>query len=101
MKPISQMWLDKLNKGEFIPCSAIHENSCGSNAFRKWKIVVKAAAKFYILYYFILNAFKNRTELKCNPIKWLKKTLKMVLRSALFVSLHVASFWYFVCFFRN
>ena len=54
------MWLDKLAKGEFIPCSAIHAQSCSSNAFRKWKIVFLAALKYYIPYFVIFQLAKSR-----------------------------------------
>ena len=46
--PLSQAMLDRVYRGEFIPCSAMHPHSCEMNALKKWWVVFAMAYKFYI-----------------------------------------------------
>ena len=46
--PISKHYLDMVYRGEFVPCSVVHDHSCEMNALKKWVIVFTMAYKFYI-----------------------------------------------------
>ena len=101
VKPISEEWLLKVYKGEHIPCGVIHDHSCEWNALRKFMLVFNMAYKFYIPIHILPALIFKRKRLMKEPMKILKACLKNILKSSMFISTYVATFWYFCCKFRN
>ena len=98
---MSQEWLDKVYRGEFVPCKVIHDHSCEWNALRKFWLVFSMAYKFYIPIHVLPAVIFKRKRLMKEPIKILKACIKNIIKSSLFISIYVASFWYFCCLSRN
>ena len=99
--PISKHYLDMVYRGEFVPCSVVHDHSCEMNALKKWVIVFTMAYKFYIPIHVLPTLIFKRNQIFQKPIEILKKCLKNIIMSSMFISVYVSSFWYFCCVFRN
>ena len=100
-KPISQFWLDKVRKGEFVPCSAIHANSCEMYALRKWHKVFTMACKFYVPIHLLPIIIFKRSKIVTEPIKVIKSFLKNIILSSLWISVYVSVFWWINCKLKN
>ncbi len=98
---MSQYWLDKIYRGDFVPCSVIHDHKCHVNAIKKFLLVFNMAYKFYIPIHLIPIAVFKRQKLTTEPLKILKQLIQNIIKSSLFISLYVSLFWYFICFFKN
>ena len=101
VQKISQMWLDKVYRGEYVPCNVIHDHSCEWNALKKFLMVFNMAYKFYIPIHVLPALIFKRQKLTKEPLKILKSAIKNIIKSSLFISVYVSSFWYFICFFKN
>ena len=95
------MWLDKVYRGEYVPCSVIHDHSCEWNALKKFLMVFNMAYKFYIPIHVLPALIFKRQKLTKEPLKILRSAIKNIIKSSLFISVYVSSFWYFICFFKN
>ena len=99
--PLNLFWQTKLKNGHFVPCSVLHPYTCELNALRRFAIVFKLAARFFLLYYFVLDVLPKRAELRENGKNVIRGYLKKTLDSVLFFAFYISSFWYGLCFFKN
>ena len=101
LAPINQHYLDKLYRGEYIPCSVYHLHSCEMNALLKFITVFNMAYKFYLPIHILPKLIFKRARLLQNPLKLVKDVIKDIIYSCLFLSVYVSLFWYFICKFKN
>ena len=101
VKPLSQMWLDKLYNGQMVPCKVIHDHSCNWQGFLKWWHVFSMAFKFYIPIHLIPSLIFKMDKFKKDPKMYIKRCLKNTVMSSMFISAYVGGFWYLCCVFRN
>ena len=101
VKKMGDEWLAKIYRGEHIPCSVIHDHSCEWNAARKFWLVFSMAYKFYVPIHFLPALIFKKQRLLKEPIKILKACIINIIRSSLFISTYVCSFWYMCFVFRN
>ena len=84
-----------------MPCNVIHDHTCFVNALRKFWLVFNLAYKFYVPTRLIRALLFKQKKLETEPFRVIRKSIWNGLKSSIFVSLYVASFWYFICFFKN
>ena len=101
VQKLSQQYIDLVKKGKYVPCIVIHDHSCTWYSVLKFCSVFKIAIKFYIPMNIIPVILFEQKKLKREPKKVIKKVVLGGLRSAIFVSIYVASFWWYVCLFKN
>ena len=101
VKELEQYWLDKVYRGEFIPCRVIHDNSCELFALKKWWVVCSMALKFYTPIHLLPALIFKRKRLITEPMKTIKSVIKNIIKSSLFLSVYVSIFWYCACKFKN
>ena len=90
-----------MKRGKYVPCSVIHDHSCTWYSLLKFCSVFRIAIKFYIPMNMIPVILFQQKKLKQEPKKTIKKCLLAGVRTSTFVSIYVASFWWFVCLFKN
>ena len=95
------MWLDKITRGEYVPCSVIHDHSCEMHFLKRFFIVFNLAYKFYIPIHVLPALIFKRRKLTKEPIKILKSIVKNILKSSMFLSSYVCFYWYFICKVKN
>ena len=44
---ISDQWVRAVSRGEFVPCSVIHDHGCLWNSLKKFVLCFKMGAMFY------------------------------------------------------
>ena len=99
--PMSDYWTELAYNGGMVPCHAQHPNSCEKDAFIKFLKVATMALKLYTpLHMLPLIIFKRKAMLK-TPLRELYFLAKNIVRSVLFLSVYVASFWYGTCIFKK
>ena len=92
-----QHMLEKCYKGEFVPCQYIHKHSCEMSALIKFFRVFDKAYKMYIPIHLLPALIFKWKRLSKEPVKILKKVLKNIIMSSLFLAVYVSSFHYFIC----
>ena len=95
VQQINEFWQDKVYRSEYVPCSIIHDHSCELYALKKFWFVFNMAYKFYIPIHVLPALVFKRNKLTKEPLKILKSIVKNIVRSSLFISVYVASFWWF------
>ena len=88
-------------RGEFVPCTAFHANTCEVNALKRFVSVFKLAIKVYAPVHLApLLIFKLKTLLK-NPVHPLQRALLSIARSCSFIALFGLLTKYFLCRFGS
>ena len=71
------------------------------NAFIVSKKVFSKALKFYLPIHMLPVIIFKRSRLMKEPLQVIKKLVKNIFMSCLFLTLYVSVFWYFFCRFKN
>ena len=71
------------------------------NAILVWKKVFGNALKFYMPIHVLPTLIFKRNRLFKEPVQIVKKLIKNIIMSCIFLSLYVSVFWYFFCRFKN
>ena len=101
VQPLSQEMIERVTRGEWIPCSVVHMHSCEKNTLLKFLQVFNMASKFYIPIHLVPVLVFKRDKLVKKPVEVIKNLIVNIIRSCLFLSTYVAAFWYLNCFFKN
>ena len=101
LQPLNKFYLDKAYRGEFIPCSMIHQDSCSIATLKKFITVFWMATSMYTpIHMFPVIVFK-RKKLFNQPIQVLFHLIYNIIKSCIFIALYVSLFQIFMCFFKN
>mmetsp|Transcript_42027 Transcript_42027/g.64385 ORF Transcript_42027/g.64385 Transcript_42027/m.64385 type:complete len:146 (+) Transcript_42027:97-534(+) len=68
---------------------------------KKLWLVFNMALKFYLPIHLVPTLIFKRQKLLKEPIKAIKSIIKNIVKSALFISVYVSSFWWFYCKLKN
>ena len=98
---MNDYWAQQAYHNAMVPCSAMHPNSCEKDAMIKLIKVFNMAIRLYGPLHMLPFIIFKRKALMKRPLAEIYILAKNILRSTLFLSIYVSSFWYGTCIFKN